>query len=244
MTAQVARPTYDLCQRTIRTIVDALGLDEVQRESLHSPMSPHPVGELVRWIGGPLDSMVYIGVQVPPIGLDSHMVFAFAERSSSYPHFTLDSVAAGDHLAFHLDLMSRVELAVNHSYMDEVFSPLSESFEAGRAIDGLTPAHLSPRQIALMSPWMLAFRATPEAFVAIEAHVDSYVRHWLGVMSGAAPALVETGDELAAHDRRHRVNLFNPDIDPVWAQMDRLLGIDASQKLQRELIEHFTPSIS
>ena len=66
-------------------------------------MSPEPVGTVRLFSGGPIHKLVYIGLAVPMIGLDSHMVFAFTAPDSAVPHFTLDSVLAGPHFAFHLD---------------------------------------------------------------------------------------------------------------------------------------------
>lgn len=229
-----SRPSQALCAHTVNEIERSLSLIEVLREPLNSPMSPQPVGEIVVWEGDGVDSMIYIGVAVPPIGLDSHMVFAFAPPDSTLPHFTLDSVQSGDYLAFHLDLMPRLELATNLGYMDQVFSPLTETFDLGRGLEGLSPAQLGPRQIALMSPWMLANRATVDGFAAIKPIVDAYRNHWLSIVQ-------EPGDLAAGHngararDLLHRSNLFNPDVDRVWAQMDRLLGEVTSAHLQNTL---------
>ena len=67
---------------------------------------------------------------------------------------------------------------------------------------GLSPAHLSPRQYAIMSPWMLAKRATAEAFAAIDDLVDAYLDHWLGLVHGGIPeAALEGADAEALIER-------------------------------------------
>ena len=70
-----------------------------------------------------------------------------------------DAVKAGEHfLRFHLDLIPRLDLGANLAYMDEVFSPLTPAYEAGR-YRGSAKAHLSPRrQHAIGVSWMLANR--------------------------------------------------------------------------------------
>jgi len=40
---------------------------------------------------------------------------------------------------------------------------------------------------------------------------------------------------LAARDQANRNAVFNPQVDKVWAQVDRLLGADTSQELQAVL---------
>jgi hypothetical protein len=215
----------DLSLSTLDALVARFKLREIGApfKSLVSPMSPTPVGAIRVFTGEKISERV----TVPPIGLDSHMYFAFTPPGSLVPHFTLDSVNAGPHLAFHLDLVPRADLGANLDYLNHAFQPLTAEFDAARKIDGLTPAHLSPRQYAIMSPWMLAFRANESAFAAMRPHVDRYLSFWgdlveQGIPTGMVPGA--TPESLAERDRRNRAALFNPEVDPVWSQMDRLLG--------------------
>lgn len=183
--------------------------------------------------------MVYIGLVVPMIGLDSHMFFAFTPPNSPIPHFTLDSVMAGPHFAFHLDLIPRADLGANLPYINAAFNPLTVIFDEAKKIEGLTPAHLGPRQYALMSPWMLAYRANAEAFAQIQKPVDDYLAHWFGLLEHGLPANATPADDAAtyaARDRANRSAIFDPDVDKVWAQVTRLLGADMSAKLRGILI--------
>lgn len=230
-----------LSHGALEALVARFGLREVGSpyKTLVSPMSPAPVGEVRVYAGDKVAKVVYIGVTVPPIGLDSHMFFAFTPPGSDVPHFTLDSVLAGPHFAFHLDLIPRADLGANLAYLNHAFQPLTPEFDAARKIEGLTPAHLSPRQYAIMSPWMLAYRANESAFAAINPHVDNYLKLWgdlveNGIPAGAAPDA--TPAALAERDRRNRAALFSPEVDPVWNQMDRLLGPATSAEL-RDLLK-------
>ena len=225
---------------TLKTIIDRFNLTEhgEPHMSLMSPMSPAPVGQVRLFSGGPIHKMVYIGLSVPPIGLDSHMIFAFTAPDSPIPHFTLDSVLAGPHFAFHLDMIPRVDLGANLAYIDELFQPLNDIFDEAKEIEGLTPAHLSPRQYAIMSPWMLAYRASEEAFVKITDPVERYLAHWCGLVeTGVSAATIDTLNhtDYAERDQRNRNAIFNPQVDPVWAQIDRLLGTEVSGQLQEIL---------
>jgi hypothetical protein len=229
-----------LSHNTLNAIIDRLGLVEEGSPylTLHSPMSPAPVGELRQFSSGPVDRIVYIGLSVPPIGLDSHMIFAFTAPDSPLPHFTLDSVLAGPHFAFHLDLIPRVDLGANLAYINEVFEPLTAVFDATKQIEGLTPAHLSPRQYALMSPWMLAYRANEEAFAQIDEQVNQFLNHWFtiveaGISADTLASLDNT--DFASRDQRNRAAIFNPEVDPVWSQVERLIGAEMGERL-REIL--------
>lgn len=236
-----------LFTRTLERLVDHFGLQEQAGEdggtylSLQSqlPVVQGEVGHVRVFTGAPLFRVVTCSLVAAPIQLDSHMMFAFTPGSSAVPHFTLDSVSAGEHHAFHLDLIPRLDLGCNRGYMDEVFTPLTELFDAGNAIEGLSPAHLSPRQNAIMSPWMLAKRATNEAFTAIEASVEAYERHWFGVLEKGVsePALNGvTTAELQARNLANKRMIFDPEIDPVWNRITSMIGEDAVQAIRDLLI--------
>lgn len=232
-----------LAERTLHRILHRHdGLVEAPVQDLTSPMSPAPVGSLRVFHGsGPISKVVYIGLVVPMIQLDSHMIFAFTPAGSAVPHFTLDSVYGGAYHAFHLDLIPRAELASHLGYLDAAFHPLTPTYEAAAEIEGLSKAAISPRQHAIMSPWMLVHRATAEAFEAIEATVDTYQEHWSGLVEKGLPdeALASLADtDLAARDALVRANIFSREVDPVWAQVSRLLGDEATDRLRNELISN------
>lgn len=230
-----------LLQNTLNRVVEACGLAEVAGENggpwlplvCQAPMYEGGIGQVRLYRGGPLFQLVSSDIVVPPIQLDSHMMFAFTPSDSAVPHFTLDSVRAGDHHAFHLDLIPRLDLGAQLAYMDACFTPLTPTFERGQAMPGLSPAQLSPRQYAIMSPWMLAKRATAEAFAAIDELVDAYLEHWLGLVADGVPAAALEGVGAAAlieRDRRNKAIIFNREVDKVWDQITPLVGEDAAQR--------------
>lgn len=232
----------ELCERTLDRILAAhpdLVEQETPLASLTSPMSPAPVGSVRVFRGSAVAKVVYVGLVVPMIHLDSHMIFAFTPEDSAVPHFTLDSVYGGAYHAFHLDLIPRADLAANLPYVDAAFHPLTPVFESAAAVEGLTAAEISPRQRALMSPWMLVNRATEEAFAAIAEHVDAYAAHWSGLVDKGLPADVLAGlagTGLAARDAAVRASIFSPAVDPVWAQVARLIGAETSDAIRAELV--------
>jgi hypothetical protein len=172
---------------------------------------------------------------VPFIKLDSHMIFAFTKIDSPIPHFTLDSVNNDTTYAFHLDLIPRVDLGANLQYIDEVLHPLTEEFETAAKIEGLSKAHINPRQLAIMSPWMLVYRANDDAFRKITPSVNNYLEHWFSLVEKGISDEVSkqfSAEELAKRDRRNRAIIFNPDVDKVWGQVDRLVGAEMSGKMR------------
>ena len=230
----------DLANNTLDHLVAALGLHEIAGDDgarlvFRSPMSPEPVGQLRLFTGPDVGTVVNVTMTVPAIGLDSHMVYAFSGPGSAVPHFTVDSVQTGDMHAFHLDLVPRVDLPVNIAYCDAVYAPVNDAYESVAAIEGLESAHLGRRQWAVMSPWMLAHRATADAFVSIGAVVAAYRDHWIALLRDGLPAESIAGlsaSDLDARDVRHRSVVFSPAVDPVWGMVDRLLGAEMSSHVR------------
>ena len=231
---------------TLQRVVSQFGLTEVAGDEggaylpLESqlPMVQGSVGAVRLFTGDPLFRVVTCSLSVEPMQLDSHMLFAFTPGSSAVPHFTLDSVKAGEHFAFHLDLIPRLDLGANLQYMDEAFAPLNEAYELGSAIEGLSKAHLSPRQYAIMSPWMLANRASQPAFSAIEDIVQRYQQHWFGLVESGISQNALGGldaQQLQARNLANKRIIFDMDVDPVWQRITPMIGEEAVA-IQRGLL--------
>ena len=237
-----------LHELVLNRMVERFSLEEVKGEAggaflpltCAAPFAPGAdIGHMRVFKGGPLFQVVTSSIVVPQIQLDSHMVFAFMPSTSALPHFTVDSVCAGEHHAFHLDLIPRVDIGSRLNYLNEVYDPLTEACETGRAIEGLSMAHLSPKQWAIMSPWMLANRATKAAFIEIEKTVLAYQDHWFDLVDkGISAAAIEdvTEAELAARDKRNKAMIFNPEVDPVWEKIAPMVGEEAC-KIQIETLK-------
>lgn len=238
--------SQQLHDQTLNRIVDRLGLTEQTADDggpwlpliSQVPMVQGQVGQVRVFKGGPLSQLLTCTIVVPPIGLDSHMLFAFTDTEGGVPHFTVDSVRNGEDYAFHLDLIPRVDLAVELAYMDHVFSPLTEAYKAHQALPGLSPAQLDPRQYAVMSPWMCVNRADEAAFRATFDAVDTYLDHWFAVLDAGVPDSAlgnTTPDSRAARDAAHRSVIFNADVDKVWNQITPMIGAEAVQTIISQL---------
>lgn len=235
--------------QTLQSIVERYQLTEVQAEDggaflpliSQVPMAQGQVGQVRVFHGEPLTQLVTCSIVVPAIGLDSHMLFAFTDTESGVPHFTVDSVQTGEMYAFHLDLIPRLDLAISLAYMDEVYVPLTKTFTTHQEQPGLSQAQLDPRQLAVMSPWMLVNRADETAFRATFDSVEAYLQHWFALMekgvSDSALAAT-TADTRASRDLSHRRIIFNPEVDKVWNQITPLIGADAVTQIISLLCAH------
>ena len=179
-----------LCHGTLDTIVERGNLTEVTSAD-GGPILEltseafGPVGEARVFHGERIAKAVYVGLAVPAIGLDSHMVFAFSPAGVPVPHFTLDSLLGQGTYAFHLDLIPRVDLGTHLPYLDWAHTPLDDTFNEVTSRPGLTKTAIGPRQFAMMSPWMLVHRADEEAFRSIDEPVKAYLEHWFALVEGA-----------------------------------------------------------
>ena len=242
-----------LCHGTLDTLVERGNLTEVTGPdgAPHLPLTtaafgePMSVGEARVFRGDRIAKAVYVGIVVPQIQMDSHMVFAFTDASSPVPHFTLDSVHAGGHFAFHLDLIQKVDAGTHMVYNDWAHTPLTETYESVLANPGYTKAALEPRQLTVMSSWMLAARSTEEAFAELDAPVKSYLDHWFTLLENDVPAdvLADVADtDLAVRDARNRGLLFSPEVDKVWAQISRLLTEPVAEQIRLLLVDNELPA--
>ncbi|WP_228445238.1 hypothetical protein [Thalassotalea sp. HSM 43] len=228
-----------LSNDTVDKIVSHFGMSEVHGAdggpymtlTSHAPMAQGEVGHVRVFTGGGLEKLVTCSIVVPQIMLDSHMLYGFSAKDNAIPHFTLDSVKAGDHFAFHLDLTPRLDLGANIDYMNQVFLPLTATFDEAEAMEGITKAHISPRQRAIMSPWMLVHRADEKGFSQLTPFLDSYLNHWYSLHESGVE-VTQSVAELQQRDMANRAAIFDPAIDPVWDRIEGLIGGDAVSKLR------------
>lgn len=241
-----------LCHGTLDTIVERGNLTEVAGAdggpllSLKSEAFGE-VGEARVFTGERIAKAVYVGLAVPAIGLDSHMVFAFSPAGVPVPHFTLDSVFGQGTYAFHLDLIPRVDLGTHLPYLDWAHTPLDDTFNDVTSRPGLTKTAIGPRQFSMMSPWMLVQRADEDAFRGMDGAVKSYLDHWFSLVEGDVPdaVLADVSDtDLPARDQRNRANLFSPDVDHVWAQVQQLIGTEQAEAVRTLLLDNSIPEVS
>jgi hypothetical protein len=248
-----------ISKQTLQRITEHFGLNEIHGEDGGSllPLNAAafgnaPAGSFRLFDGGDkLLKVVYTGITVEAIGLDSHMIFAFTKPDSLVPTFTLDSVytrmppdmdpnfpEGGDMYAFHLDLVPRCDLGVNEEYMRRCYEALTDPQARVLAADGVFAAQLSPMQRAIMSPWMLAQRTSTSAYeTEIFPAAEFYLDHWLGLVDNGIDDIAGgvSGDSGASRDASNRALIFNREIDSVWSKIDAMLGAETSDFMIRVL---------
>ena len=137
-------PSRRLFDAALATIETRLNLVEVHDQNggpwraleSQAPFHQGSCGEARLYCGDKISKVLTCSITAPAIGLDSHMLFAFTPSGGAIPHFTVDSVQAGDHMAFHLDLIPRLDLAIHLAYMDWAFGGLTTTFMAASGIEG------------------------------------------------------------------------------------------------------------
>jgi hypothetical protein len=227
-----------IAQRT--DVRELKGDDGGPHRRVLSAQDGQQIGQSRVFVGdGVVKKVVYHEIAVEQIGLDSHMIFAFTDAASPVPHWTFDSVVAFGNHAFHLDLIPRLDLGANLGYMDDVYGRVTAAFENGLKQEGLSEAAIGPRQRAVMSPWMLAYRVDEELYPTIDVHVQAYLDAWFDMVdNGIAPEVAAQVDtaRIAERDAANRSMIFNRALDPVWDQITPLMGMEQSEHLRLDLV--------
>ena len=199
-----------------------------------------PAGSVRLFEGEAVPRLVYCHLALRARDLDSHMLYAFLPADSAVPHFTVDAVAvAGAGVqAYHVDLMPRVDLATAPSYLDDVLVPLDPTFRAVADDPAYRPAELTPKQRALMSPWMLAHRLDAADFPRTAGPVDAYLQHWLALVRDGVDAAAHglRPADLAARDAITRKVIFGGDVDPAWDLASSAVGAEPIAELRALLV--------
>ena len=134
----------------------------------HAPFHQGACGDARLFSGPGLFKIVTCSISAPAIGLDSHMLFAFTPSQLAIPHFTVDSVQSGDHMAFHLDLIPRLDLATHLPYMDWAFGGINDTFAAAADICRLVCQNDSAFRLATRSAATDPNSAPDRALGAVE----------------------------------------------------------------------------
>lgn len=235
----------DMVFESLDILIAELGLTEMKIAGrdylpLQSEKIPDFTGTVRLFKGkGHIQKAVYNTLVLPSRNMETHMIFCFGAASSGVPHFTIDSIDMGEQMAFHLDMSPRVELGTHVEYMKRVYYPLTDTFATYNELEGLLPARLTPQQYALMSPWMLAKRASREAFTRIKNEaVPVYRNQFLKLAKEGVDPSLTADTNLAEHDKVYRAGLFSAEIDPVWPRVNHMAGERDGERLRRIMASH------
>jgi hypothetical protein len=189
------------------------------------------VGELRVYRGrGVVEKVVSAHFKLKRPALESYMVTVFTRPESPVPHFVLDVVRFGSQASFQVDLLPKRDLGVSLPYMDRCFAPLSPIRADLEQDSRFATGTASLRKRALMSPWMALYTHAPEQLEVARSYVDRYFAHWSSLLT-SGDALLSPDPALAARDAQQRKLVFSRDLDPMWATLDRALGVPTVDQL-------------
>jgi hypothetical protein len=164
---------------------------------------------------------------IPSHGVDSVMLHAFAPSGSSTPHLLSDLAGLADgHWHFHVDLLPRVDLVQDTSYLDEVFPPLTPSRDQAYGLPGAALIPIPLRLRALASAWLVGVIGAPHDAEAFTQVHSAYVDRFIDLLDNP-PEVALAPERLRERDAVHRAALFDAATDIVWDVLTELIGADA-----------------
>lgn len=199
-------------------------------------------GQLRCYAGSGIDKVVYLTLEDDG-QLDSAMLMAFSEAGSVVPHLLLDVSPVGRDYAVFVDLVPRVDLAVQPEYVNAVYGPLWPVFDGLKRHPQLRPSEVPHSLVPYVSPAMAGFRATHTMMPQLFELVGPYVAHWVALQQGiiALPAELRGQSGLKARDERHRALLFSKEVDPIWDVFNTVVGAENCRRVIELLRLHGIP---
>jgi hypothetical protein len=219
------------------TITDAFDMVEVERDEGGAlPLGPDgSLGTFRLWRGDAVSRLVHVGVSLPDGSMDAHMLVAQTPAGSAVPHLGVDVMRFPDGFAEFVDLIPRVDLVAHRGYVERVYADLDPHYERFAADPAARVVPMPPSMLAYYSPWMLHHMGLP-TLDQITDSVGTYVERFIELAKDGLRDLdLPSADAVAQRDRLHRGVLFDPDFDPVWRQVEPLLGSDAVTTIRETL---------
>lgn len=235
-------------EATVDRIAARFGLQVRGDTPLVSSLDHTDVGGVRTLLGPEVDKAVALDLTVADGDEPSALswFYAFARTTALVPHLAVEwsehgstESDEGPRVGLLIDLLPRLDLAVNVAYVDEVYVPITEVLESGWEIDGVRAARIRRRRAICFSPWLFSVTAPLSEIDALQQVVDRCVDHWIAVTSGGVSAPVDPvandPTKLVQHDRFHRNALFDEASDPRWDRIYRLLGPNDAAELRMTL---------
>lgn len=228
----------------VERIAAAEGLRAVLVEPLLDSDSRAPIGEVATLEGMNVDKAVGMDLRLDDgrRPLWKRVFHVFSRTSSLIPHLALEWSGSDDapsEITVLVDLLPRIDLAVNLDYVDEVYGPLTAARDSLLEAADFAVEAVPPRRAIALSPWRISGTFPAEQLTEVAPVVERYTERWLSINSGGVGASVDplARDQarLIQHDRFHRNALFDPDSDPFWERVDRALGLDGAAALRLTL---------
>lgn len=242
------RDAGELTEATLERIAARYGM-QVRQDVPLQAADGGPLTGSYRILAGPeLDKIVVVNLDIDdgeqPNQID--LLYAFSPSNNLAPHLGLEWSRVADvdgdgstQLWILVDLLPRLDLAVNPGYIDEVYEPLTPILADAWTIPGAELVRIPARRGVGFSPWRFSAAAPESESAALDTIVDRYVDHWMAIVSGGVGASVDplASDpaRLVQHDRYHREGIFDEMSTPHWMRVNRLLGQNDAAELRQAL---------
>jgi len=187
-----------------------------------------------------IDKLVFLTLEDSD-QLDAAMLMAFGAPETTLPHLVLDVAHVARDYAVFVDMVPRVDLAVNVPYLHRVYAGLPDVIEGLRRHPKLKPSPVPATLMPFVSPWMVGFRCREDVLSQLFELVGPYVSKWLELRQSEPPSVRINRAELSDRDVCHRAALFSPAADPIWEVLGTLVGPLSATRVLALLHAHGVP---
>lgn len=214
-------------------LIAGFGLLET-REAM--PLGAHgELGAFRVWRGEAVARLAHVGVTLPDGSLEAQMLVVQTPGGSAVPHLGIDVMRFPTGFGVFVDLTPRVDLVAHRAYADRVYGGLDDLVVAALADPIVTVVPMPPSMLAFYSPWMVHHMGST-SLAPIAEQVGAFVERFTELTTkGVDVDGLPDANAIAERDRRHRAVLFDPDFDPVWRQVEPLLGAPAVTTIREAL---------
>jgi hypothetical protein len=188
------------------------------------------------------------------IGADANALHIITKPHSMVPHCSIEyvhydpsidvprnpAVSAGvAHYGSYINLISRVDQAINQAYLHHIYDPLHDGVMAIKNHATIRNAVLPLWQAACFQPWIItAMSSSAEDYAVLREQGQATINHALSMLANDIPHELISDQERAHTVERDRLNrlLFNsPEVDSVWPRIARLIGDPDALRLREVL---------
>ena len=239
-----------LLEAAAERIAAACGLQVQSAVELREERSGQPMGGYRTLVGSSLDKAVVVNLELedeetPGVRNEIHSLYAFSLPSTLAPHLALEwghiegPEGEDGRLSVFVDLLPRLDLAVNQDYIDELYEPLTPVLVEAWDIKGARSDRHLPRRIVAFSPWRFSASAPASEVDALLEVVDRYTDHWLATLSGGVGASVDPlasdPSRLVQRDKYHREAMFDEKAMAHWSKFYQALSFNDAAELRHTL---------
>ncbi len=193
--------------------------------------------------------VLHLRLNFAPVGMEANALHIITKRDSLVPHAVTECVfydpevdAPFDpkhdgppNLGFFMNVVGRVDPAVNLKYQQQVFLPLEDINNEVRSLTDARMGAIPRLQMSILQPWALAVTTPFSNIALLQKACEQYIDRTLELIKSGVPSewLVDGEAERSAlRDALTRVNYLSPEVDHIWPRMEQLIGKEDSDRLR------------